>query len=46
MALSISGGRTVTALVTRDSAIRLGLKVGTQVCAIFQATSVILATLD
>lgn len=43
--LSISGGRTVTALITRDSAARLGLEVGAQVGAMFQATSVILATL-
>lgn len=43
--LSVSGERTVTALVTRDSAARLGLEVGAQVGAMFQATSVILATL-
>ncbi|MBK1718702.1 TOBE domain-containing protein [Thiocystis violacea] len=43
--LSIPGGRTVTALVTRDSAASLGLEVGGAVCAVFKASSVILATL-
>jgi molybdate transport system regulatory protein len=43
--LAIPGGRTVTALVTRDSAAGLGLEVGGAVCAVFKASSVILATL-
>lgn len=43
--LSIPGGRTVTALVTKDSAANLGLAVGGSACAVFKASSVILATL-
>ncbi|MFD2112591.1 TOBE domain-containing protein [Thiorhodococcus fuscus] len=43
--LVIAGGRTVTAVVTRDSAEHLGLLVGSPVCAVFKATSIILVTL-
>ncbi|EGV32822.1 transcriptional regulator, ModE family [Thiorhodococcus drewsii AZ1] len=43
--LVIAGGRTVTAVVTRDSAEHLGLVVGSPVCAVFKATSIILVTL-
>ena len=41
--LDIPGGRTVTALVTGESADRMGLTVGSSACALFEATSVILA---
>ncbi|WP_232424161.1 TOBE domain-containing protein [Imhoffiella purpurea] len=44
--LVIAGGRTVTALVTKESAASLGLTVGASVCAVFKASSVILVTLN
>jgi molybdate transport system regulatory protein len=43
--LAIPGGRTVTALITKDSAESLGLEVGRSVSALFKASSVILATI-
>lgn len=42
--MSIAGERTVTSLVTKDSAIALGLQMGGPACAVFKASSVILAT--
>jgi len=36
------GGNTVSAVITHDSAVRLGLKSGGHVCALFKASSVII----
>lgn len=44
--LALPGGRTVTAIITRDSAERLGLGEGSEACAIFDAAAVILAVFD
>lgn len=44
--LTLPGGRTVTAIVTSDSVETLGLVVGKPACALFKASSVILATFD
>ena len=44
--LALPGGRTVTAVVTRESIAALGVHEGTHACAIFKASSVILATFD
>jgi molybdate transport system regulatory protein len=44
--LILPGGRNVTAIVTRESAATLGIREGTKACAIFKASSVILATFD
>jgi molybdate transport system regulatory protein len=44
--ITLPGGRTVNALVTRDSVANLGLAVGKMACALFKASSVILATFD
>ncbi len=44
--LALGGGRTVTAVITRASVTRLGLAVGRPACALFEASSVILATFD
>jgi molybdate transport system regulatory protein len=43
--LSLGGGKTVTAVVTHDSVVSLGLQVGQRACAVFQASSVILSVL-
>ena len=44
--ITLPGGRTVTSVVTHDSIDNLGLAIGTPACAVFQATSVILAVFD
>ncbi len=44
--LVLPGGRSVTATVTRDSVQRLALRVGLPACAVFDASSVILAVFD
>jgi len=44
--LELSGGRTVSAVITRDSVDSLGICEGNAACAIFKASSVILATFD
>lgn len=41
--ISLHGGKQVTAVVTREAAIELGLKAGAPVSAIVKASSVILA---
>jgi molybdate transport system regulatory protein len=46
VAIELPGGRVVAAVVTRDSAENLGLAVGKPACALFKASSVILATFD
>ena len=40
--LTLAGGNTVSAIVTSDSVEQMGLKEGVKVCALFQASSVIL----
>jgi molybdate transport system regulatory protein len=40
--VEIGGGNTVSAVITHDSANRLGLKVGGHACALFKASSVII----
>ncbi len=40
--LSMKSGKTVCAVVTHDSAQRLGLAIGQQACAVFKASAVIL----
>ena len=44
--LTLAGGNTVSAIVTRDSVEQMGLKVGVKACALFQASSVILGVAD
>jgi molybdate transport system regulatory protein len=44
--LALQGGRTVSAVVTHESIGALGLAVGQPACAMFKASSVILATFD
>lgn len=44
--IALPGGRTVTAIITHDSVGSLGLAVGKPACAVFKASSVILATFD
>ncbi|WP_374491305.1 TOBE domain-containing protein [Zoogloea sp.] len=44
--LTLPGGRNVTAVVTHDSIDHLALKPGLPACAVFQATSVLLAVFD
>ena len=44
--ITLPGGRTVTAVVSRDSVASLGLVVGRAACAVFKDSSVILATFD
>lgn len=44
--LALPGGRTVSAVVTHESIDALGLAVGQPACALFKASSVILATFD
>ncbi|HEX5357976.1 MAG TPA: TOBE domain-containing protein [Aquabacterium sp.] len=43
--LTLGGGKTVTAVVTRESVVSLGLEVGQRACAIFKSSSVILSIL-
>lgn len=43
IALDIGGGKTIFAVVTRDSADHLDLKLGDSACAMFKASHVILA---
>jgi len=43
--LSLGGGKTVTAVVTHDSVVSLGLQVGQRACAVFKASSGILSVL-
>lgn len=40
--VEIGGGNTISAVITHDSAERLGLKVGGHACALFKASSVII----
>jgi molybdate transport system regulatory protein len=40
--VEIGGGNTVSAVITHESANKLGIKVGGHACAIFKASSVIL----
>jgi molybdate transport system regulatory protein len=44
--LTLPGGRNVTAVVTHDSVDHLALQPGVHACAVFQATSVLLAVFD
>jgi molybdate transport system regulatory protein len=44
--ITLPGGRAVNALVTRESIANLDLSVGKIACALFKASSVILATFD
>ncbi len=44
--ITLPGGRNVTSVVTHDSIDNLSLAIGTPACAVFQATSVILAVFD
>ncbi len=44
--LTLPGGRNVIAIVTHASAERMGLSEGASACALFKASSVILATFD
>ena len=40
--IRLEGGNTISAIVTNESAIELGLEQGAEVCAVFKASSVIL----
>jgi molybdate transport system regulatory protein len=42
--LMLAGGKTVCAVVTHDSVANLGLTLGTQACAVFKASAVILCS--
>lgn len=44
--IKLPSGRTVTAIITDDSVAHLGLAVGKPACAVFKASSVILAVLN
>jgi molybdate transport system regulatory protein len=44
--ITLPGGRAVNALITRESIANLDLAVGKTACALFKASSVILATFD
>ena len=44
--LDLGRGRTAVAVITRDSVTSLGLAVGVRACAVFKASSVILAVID
>jgi molybdate transport system regulatory protein len=46
VSIALAGGRTVTSIVTQESVESLDLAVGKRVCALFKASSVILATFD
>jgi molybdate transport system regulatory protein len=41
--IALKGGNTVTAVITKESVKELGLKKGKKVCAVFKASSVIIA---
>ncbi|NVN92128.1 MAG: TOBE domain-containing protein [Desulfuromonadales bacterium] len=41
--LEIGGGNVISAVITHNSSVRLGLKSGSHACALFKASSVILA---
>jgi molybdate transport system regulatory protein len=43
--LALSGGKTVTSVVTRDSVRQMGLQEGAKACALFKSSSVILSVL-
>jgi molybdate transport system regulatory protein len=43
VAIELNGGKTVVAVITSESAERLGLHEGADACAAFKASSVILA---
>ncbi len=43
--LSLGGGKTVTAVVTRESVATMGLEEGRRACALFKSSSVILSVL-
>lgn len=44
--LGLPGGRTVSALITRDSLAELGLREGMEACAVFKASTVMLCAFD
>ncbi|GAA5171859.1 TOBE domain-containing protein [Viridibacterium curvum] len=44
--LGLPGGRTVSALITRDSLTELGLREGVEACAVFKASTVMLCAFD
>ncbi|MFT3734304.1 MAG: TOBE domain-containing protein [Rhodocyclaceae bacterium] len=44
--LGLPGGRTVSALITRDALAELGLREGVEACAVFKASSVMLCAFD
>lgn len=44
--LSLPGGRTVSALITRESLQELGLREGARACAVFKASSVMLCSFE
>jgi molybdate transport system regulatory protein len=46
VSLALSSGRGVTALITRESCINLGIAPGVEACAFFKSSSVILAVYD
>lgn len=46
VAIALSDGRTVKSIITCESVRRLGLAQGTAACALFEASSVLLANLD
>jgi molybdate transport system regulatory protein len=46
VAITLPSGRVIAAVVTRDSVATLGLAIGSAACALFKASSVILATFD
>ncbi|KAF7600402.1 MAG: molybdenum-dependent transcriptional regulator [Candidatus Dactylopiibacterium carminicum] len=44
--LALPGGRTVSALITRESLQELGLREGSRACAVFKASSVMLCSFE
>lgn len=44
--LELPGGRTVSALITRESLAELGLREGVEACAVFKASTVMLCSFD
>lgn len=44
--ITLPSGRNITSVVTQDSIVALALRPGSPACAVFQATSVILAVFD